>query len=607
MTPTARFLPALASAIVLVIAAAACRPAAEPASTGDSPERASDPLAEIRSTEHRDGDDLVSAGLGLTGLNSVAPLPTDPEAPSAAELRALAFHSAWTGLAALNPAGGLGGLFEDLPVVEGREFSRFRRLPGRTSPFRVLVQVPDSFDPANACLVIAPASGSRGVYGAVPLVAPWALPRGCAVAYTDKGAGTDIHRYADNSGVGLDGRRVDAESASTGLVAPALNGPLVEGPVAVPHAHSGDHPEADWGLHVLDAGVFALALLEAEYELDPGPESIRVIAAGLSNGGGAVLRAAEQDELGMIDGVVAVMPNITAPGAPHLFEYATEAALLQPCALGDLEATMAMVLGNPLIAAGGQQRCTGLVRAGLIEAPEPALARERLLGLGFDKAALGLGAVNVILDLWRSVAVTYASAYLESGPSDMPCGYGFSSAGATDAQVASWWSNHSGIPPAGGVEIVDGLAEGRDPALPGLLCLHGLLREPGDRAGDLRRAIEATRATARLPGIPVLVIHGRDDGLIPAAFSSRPYVAQARAAGAEIAYWEIANAQHFDALLAAPAAAERLVPMLPFGWAGLDHLVAVLDRVVVLGEDRRVEAAPAPPGQALEPANLGLD
>jgi len=605
MTPTVRFLPAFA--LGLLIATSACRPAAEPSSSGAALDGADHPLAEVRSTEHRDGDDLVSAGLGLAGLNSAAPVPTDPEAPSAAELRARAFHSAWTGLAALNPAGGLGGLFEDLPVVEGREFTRFRRLAGRTSPFRVLVQVPDGFDPANACLVLAPASGSRGVYGAVPLVAPWALARGCAVAYTDKGAGTDIHRYADNSGAGLDGRRVNTDAAPTGLVAPALNGAPAEGLVAIPHAHSGDHPEADWGRHVLDAGAFALELLVAEYGLDPGPGSIRVIAAGLSNGGGAALRAAEQDEQGMIDGVVAVMPNITAPGAPHLFEYATEAALLQPCALGDLEATMAMVLGNPLVAAAGQQRCSGLSRAGLIAESEPALARERLLSLGFDEAALGLGAVNVILDLWRSVGVTYASAYLGTGPTDMPCGYGFSATGASDAQVAGWWSEHSGIPPSGGVEIVDGLAEGRDPALPGLLCLHGLLGGEGAQAERLHHAIEATRATARLPDIPVLIIHGRDDGLIPAALSSRPYLEQARAAGAEIAYWQIANGQHFDALLAAPAAAERLVPILPFGWAGLDHIDAVLDQALDLGGDRRVEASPAPPGQALEPANLGLD
>ncbi len=290
--------------------------------------------------------------------------------------------------------------------MTGREFMSFRQLPGRNSPARVLVQLPDNFDPARACLVVAPASGSRGVYGAVPLVAPWALPKGCAVAYTDKGAGTDIHRYDDDTGVALDGRRVAAEGAETGLRAPALPADAPEGTVAVSHAHSGDHPEADWGLYVLDAASFALALLDAEFDVELDGDNVRVIAAGLSNGGGAVLRAAEQDAHGLIDGVMALMPNITAPDAPHLFEYATEAALLQPCALGDLNATMAMVLGNPLVAAAGQQRCSGLAIAGLIDAPEPALARERLVKMGFDDAALSLGAVNVILDVWRSVAVT---------------------------------------------------------------------------------------------------------------------------------------------------------------------------------------------------------
>ncbi|MEN1727266.1 MAG: 3-hydroxybutyrate oligomer hydrolase family protein [Pseudomonadota bacterium] len=606
MTPIQNRLTLLA-AVMLLGGLSACRQASDAAPDPVEPLAEENLLVGVQITERRDGDDLVTAGLGLSGLTSTAPAPSDSAAPSASSLRQLAFYSAWTGLAALNPAGGLGAVFEDLPVVTGREFSTFRTLPDRNSPFRVVVQLPDQFDPTQACLVLAPASGSRGVYGAVPLVAPWALPRGCAVAYTDKGAGTDIHRYADNSGVGLDGRRVNAAETATGLTAPELDSADVADTVAISHAHSADHPEADWGRHVLDAAVFALDVLNAEFDDELTPSTVQIIAAGLSNGGGAVLRAAEQDEQGLIDAVMALMPNITAPDAPHLYEYATEAALLQPCALGDLDSTMDMVLGNPLVAAAGQQRCAGLARAGLIEAPEPEQARQRLLERGFDEPALSLGAVNVILDVWRSVGVTYSSAYLRTGPLNMPCDYGYSAADATDSQIASWWSSHTGIPPAGGVNLVDGLADGRDLALPGLLCLHQLYRDEGQTGEQLRAAIEATRASAQLPDIPVLVIHGQHDGLIPAALSSRPYVTQAREAGADIAYWEVANAQHFDALLAAPAAAERLVPILPFGWAGLDHVWSVLSQSEALGPDRDLLATPAPPGQVLERANLGLD
>ena len=36
----------------------------------------------------------------------------------------------------------------------------------------------------------ATSSGSRGVYGAIS-TGEWGLKKGCAVAYTDKGAGTE--------------------------------------------------------------------------------------------------------------------------------------------------------------------------------------------------------------------------------------------------------------------------------------------------------------------------------------------------------------------------------------------------------------------------------
>jgi hydroxybutyrate-dimer hydrolase len=53
----------------------------------------------------------------------------------------------------------------------------------------MMVQTPGDFDLENACLVAAPSSGSRGVYGAVAPIGEWALNRGFAVAYTDKGTG----------------------------------------------------------------------------------------------------------------------------------------------------------------------------------------------------------------------------------------------------------------------------------------------------------------------------------------------------------------------------------------------------------------------------------
>ena len=558
----------------------------------------------LEQAETVSGVDLLTAGLGLAGLQAPAPQPADPESPGPEELRRLAIHNAWTALSVPRPAGGLGqgGLYPELPDVAGREISALLQLRQARQPFRVLVQIPDQMNPDAPCLFVAPASGSRGVYGAIPLAGPPALTRGCAIAYTDKGAGTDHHELDLDRSPDLVGLQRFAGAALRAFSHPDTEA-AADGALAMKHAHSGDHPEADWGRHVLAAAEFGLQQLQTVW---PEASQVRVLAVGLSNGAAAAIRAAEIDDRGLLHAVVAVMPNITPPGAPPLYDYGTLAALYQPCALGDGKRTLAKPLGNPILAAMGAQRCDSLYQTGLLEAAEPDVARAVLLEAGFDDPALTLGAGNVLLDLWRAVASSYASAYLRRGPRDMPCGYALSAAGASQTQRAAWWATHSGVGPGGGIDLLDGMAEGADAALPGLLCLRALWTGQTDEAAALRSAVEQTRATARLPDIPVLLIHGREDGLIPAALSSRPYLEAARAHGAErIAYWEIDRAQHFDAFLNVPGLGDRLVPILPYAWAGIEHLVEVLDSGVELGPDRRFSA---PAGEELlTRERMGLD
>ncbi|MFW5927102.1 MAG: 3-hydroxybutyrate oligomer hydrolase family protein, partial [Wenzhouxiangella sp.] len=142
--------------------------------------------------------------------------------------------------------------------------------------------------------------------------------------------------------------------------------------------------------------------------------------------------------------------------------------------------------------------------------------------------------------------------------------------------------------------------------LPGLLCLRELWGGESEESEALRAAVEETRATAQLPDIPVLIIHGRNDGLIPVALSSRPYVQEARGHGARLAYWEVEQVQHFDALLGAPGVTGRYVPLIPYAWAGLDRVREILAGRTGLGKDRRIHPVPAPAGRALEEVDLGL-
>src|SRR5258706_296218 len=95
-------------------------------------------------------------------------------------------------------------------AVPGREYQAFAKLPDARAPHRVLVQVPDNFDARARCVIVCASSGSRGIYGSISVTGAWGLPRGCAVAYTDKGAGQGYFDCAEQSGVALDGTRVRA-------------------------------------------------------------------------------------------------------------------------------------------------------------------------------------------------------------------------------------------------------------------------------------------------------------------------------------------------------------------------------------------------------------
>ncbi len=581
--------------IAAVLVLAACRPGDDPGLPGETMEPAPSDPASWRVSEYRDDDDLLTAGLGLDGLMTSAPAPDDPDQPTADELRRMAIHNAWNSLSALSPAGGFGGLLVDLEEVPGLELSAFRALPGHRHPARVVVQLPDAFAADQPCLVVIPASGSRSVHGGIPLAAPFIAEHGCAAVYTDKGAGTDFFDYSDGHGVALSGQRSAIDEQDLGFEPDDAQARLGATAAGMAHAHSGDHPEAYWGHFVLDAVHFGLEVLNESLDGQFDASNTRILAAGLSNGGGAVLRAAEVDEGGLLDGVIAVMPNITPQDVPHLYDYATLAAIYQPCTLADRDTTLDMPLGNPLLVAAGQRRCQSLADAELLDAPEAELARDVLRSVGFDDSALELGAANVALDLWRSVAVGYASAYLRRGAFDMPCRFQMSGSQATPAQRHAWWATHSGIGAGGGIEMIDRMVSGEDSALPGIRCLRDLWTGRDDDSQALHEAVNATRATGRLPAIPVLIVHGREDGLIPAALSARPYVEHARGQGSSLVYWEVENAQHFDALLNAPGVDRRFVPILPFGWAGLEHVRAVLDDEIEAGADRTFEAPPRRP------------
>ena len=572
-----------------------------------------------RQSEHRGGDDLLTAGLGLAGLRGMAPPAfADAEHPTAAEARRRAIWSNWRGIADLASGGGYGELYGSVAAVPGREFSAYAQLPGRHQPHRVLVQLPDAFDAGKRCLVVTASSGSRGIYGAIAVAGAWGLPRGCAIAYTDKGAGSDYVDTAGGPAVGPDGV---AQSANA---APAFTPAAKGAGVAFKHAHSQDNPEADWGRHVRQAAEYGLQVLsqalpaQAPFTFD----NTRVIAVGISNGGGAVLRAAELDagrDGDWLDAVVAGEPSVLAPGGKGraLYDYVTEAALLMPCALHGMEG-LPQPPATAVLQAQGAARCASLAAQGLLEGDDvqaqAADARRQLLASGWTEASLRSGALSVGFDLWRSVAVAYASAYGRYGADAHPCGYRYAAMGVdavprapTATERAAWWSDGSGIPPGAGVGLVDGRAKpGDDPALAGLQCLRALWTGSDGDARRVQQGIAQTRAALPRKGLPVIVVHGLDDGLIPPAFSSAPYVAAAQAAGRDVRYWQVPHVQHFDGFLGLPDYAARYLPLLPYVYAALDRVWDHLDSGAPLPADAVVASKPRGPGQALGAGQLAV-
>jgi hypothetical protein len=176
---------------------------------------------------HTDGiaDDLLTAGLGRTGLaNPTPPGFADSLSPTAAELRRRAIYTNYRALVDMSPGGGYGTLYGPNVTADGTvtggegliagdEYLALAREDDQEDGTVLMVQVPDSFDPANACIVTAPSSGSRGIYGAIATAGEWGLKNGCAVAYTDKGTGIGAHDLQGDRVDLITGAFVDADDA----------------------------------------------------------------------------------------------------------------------------------------------------------------------------------------------------------------------------------------------------------------------------------------------------------------------------------------------------------------------------------------------------------
>ncbi|CAG9244958.1 D-(-)-3-hydroxybutyrate oligomer hydrolase [Paraburkholderia unamae] len=469
----------------------------------------------LRTTSY-DGvsDDLLTAGLGKTGLAGAQPAIANPAAPTAAELRRLAIWSNYRALVDMSVNGGYGrfwgpnvDLYGNDTLGEGKiagaEYLAYADDGSGRQNVSLLVQVPTSFDPANPCIVTATSSGSRGVYGAISAAGEWGLKRGCAVAYTDKGSGNGAHELMTGAVTLIDGLTANAATAgrtslfTANVPAGALAAYNQKYPnrYAFKHAHSQQNPEADWGKDTLEAVQFAYWVLNQQFgpRVDASnrgvryaPGDITTIAASVSNGGGAALAAAEQDPGKWITAVVVGEPqiNVRMPGDAQvreggqriaeagkpLADYMTLANLLQPCAaLADAatEAPYLTALPAATTTAIREARCASLAASGYVHGGDTqaqandALARLHAAGYEADSDLLQA-------PMWDSqavpaVAVTYANAYMRASVVDNLCGFSFGTTNASTgaagvapavSPMLTVFGLGNGVPPTNGVSLV---------------------------------------------------------------------------------------------------------------------------------------------------------
>ncbi len=454
-------------------------------------------------------DDLLSAGLGLTGLKAaVAPAYANAAAPTVAELRRNAIYTNYRAVVDYTDAGGFGRLFGPNidnagnatlgeGKVAGREYIAVLDDGSGRQNVTLMVQVPDSFDKNRPCIVTGTSSGSRGVYGAIGTSGEWGLKRGCAVAYADKGTGNGLHDLASNEVLQLNGTLTSR--ASAGLNAQfaadvsdaernAFN-TAYPNRVAYKHAHSQQNPEKDWGQHTLQSVRLAFYVLNELHGEQVGTQRLRtitpanttVIASSISNGGGAALAAAEQDSEGLIDGVAVSEPN-AQPGesglvirqgsqtvATHskpLIDYFTYANLYQPCAALSARTTQGL---NPAFwpaafQTAAENRCQGLRDKGLLSTDTLADQANEAL----DKLhAYGWAAEQDFLHqshfrfATNAIVMTYVNAHGRFSVTDNVCGFSFANTAADGSVVpqvrntqAGLFASGNGVPPTSGINVV---------------------------------------------------------------------------------------------------------------------------------------------------------
>jgi hydroxybutyrate-dimer hydrolase len=581
-------------------------------------------------------DDLLTAGWSINEL-AERKLPYKGDFHDPLWLRRAAYYNNIIALIDTTNEGGYGRIYGPLknqPPIAGYEYLSHSIDQKGNVDASLMLQIPDNFDSKHPCIVVAASSGSRGIYGAVGTVGSWALTQRCAVAYTDKGTGTGFYFFDDEAGYDIQGRYIKAKKNNQSNNKSNKSKPndsllfsqdknvdnerfLIKYPsaVSVKQAYSGKNIEKDWGKFVVQAGEFALYQLNKHYHEIKASNYTRkntlVIAASISNGGGASLKAAEQDQTSLFDGVVAAEPNIypkmnnqlsiyqgntkinkhSLPG----LEYFLSNNLFSPCSLLTTDAKKRPFFNakpgsiNKLVDWCNNLKKDHLIKGEtLLELANQSL--KVLTDLGIASNQQKLAPISQLISLWPAIALTYTNQIGKFKIEDNVCNAYFSAVDHNkkpklleEAIRLGLFSNSNGIPPTAGIALASN--EPSQSEYEQAKCFYQLVQTK-----RIEQGINELTATSKLNKIPTIIIHGREDNLIAPNHTSRPYYANAVSKikkinsliETNIRYYEVTNAQHFDAFLSLPQFSKDFIPLHYYFEQSLDLMLAHLRLETVL-------------------------
>jgi hydroxybutyrate-dimer hydrolase len=277
----------------------------------------------------------------------------------------------------------------------------------------------------------------------------------------------------------------------------------------------------------------------------------------------------------------------------------------------------------------------------LLRNEDPAEAQARINSYGILPGQNILAPSYWSFYVVQAVTLTYGNAYARASVEDNLCGFSFAPAslaapepGPTPATAPLLFGVANGIPPTGGIAPINNLAPGGalydpvsgspaydgrlDQNLEGAACLRSLWPLPpqakAGRRAPVRERLRVLRsvgellAKGRLKGTPTIIVHGRDDALIAPNHSSRAYYGLNllnEGPNAPTRYYEVTNAQHFEAFLPLPGYSTRYVPLHVYFNDALDTMWAHLTAGQALPPSQVVRTTPrSAPTTVLSRANV---